>query len=72
MPLKGTLTINEKADSTFRLYAEKFSCRILCIKEGVGFNRYKVECDDMCDIYALGQAVGIDAFCQLQYESKKH
>jgi hypothetical protein len=68
--ITGTLTIPIAHDEAFRKSCRTFDVKLRCISEGVNSNRYEIKCELVCELYGLGQAMGIELFYQSQQEEK--
>lgn len=62
MKQKGTLTISIATDKIFRDACYKMDVDFTCIQENVDTNRYEIHYEAVCDVYAVGQTVGIESF----------
>ena len=61
MKNKGTLTVSIATDKNFQKFCHDLGIQFTCIEEGMDTNRYEVEYEYICDIYALGQSVGVNS-----------
>lgn len=61
MKKKGTLSVSIATDKNFQRHCHELDIQFTCIHEGMDTNRYEVEYDYICDIYALGQSVGVNS-----------
>lgn len=69
--ISGTLTIPISIDKVFRKHCKTHTVNYRCILEGEISNKYLIEFELVCDLYHLGQAMGIELFDRAQQEEKQ-
>jgi hypothetical protein len=68
--MTGQLTIIKQNDKAFRRFCLELEIGFTCIGEGQDGDRYEIEFENISDVYALGQMVGVESLYEYQTKNQ--